>query len=118
MPSPTLTIASNPHEHVVSIHVAGPLVAPDDTALIGDAAHAAPDGFGILINLSAVTRISSLNLAELRRLAGRLAADGHQVAFVCTELMLRAELIVGDLDSVAPVLAADEQAVPLLGYAA
>jgi hypothetical protein len=32
--------------------------------------------------------------------------------------MLRAELIVGDLDTVAPVLAADEQAVPLLSVAA
>ena len=79
---------------------------------------AAPAGFGVLVNLSAVTRVSPVNLAELRRLAGQLGAAGHQVAFVCTELMLRAELIVGDLDTVAPVLAADEQAVPLLSIAA
>jgi len=115
---PTLTIRTDVERGVVAIHVAGPLVAIDHSDLVRDAALAAPIGFGVLINLSAVTRVSPINLAELRRLGRQLAAGGHQLAFVCTELMLRAELIVGDLDSVAPVLAADEQAVPLLSAAA
>ena len=115
---PTLAIRSDVERRVVSIHVSGPLVALDDSDLVRDACLAAPAGFGVLVNLSAVTRVSPVNLAELRRLAGQLGAAGHQVAFVCTELMLRAELIVGDLDTVAPVLAAVEQAVPLLSIAA
>lgn len=114
---PTLLIRTDVERQVLSLHVSGPLVALDDVDLVRDACLAAPAAFGVLINLSAVTRISPLNLAELRRLVTRLAEHGHQVAFVCTELMLRAELIVGDLDTVAPVLAADEQAVPLLSAA-
>ena len=67
--SPTLTIRTDVERHVVSIHVTGPLVAPDDCAVVRDASMAAPTMFGVLINLSAVTRISPLNLAELRHLA-------------------------------------------------
>jgi anti-anti-sigma regulatory factor len=115
---PTLTIRTDVERRVLSIHVTGPLVSLDDGDLLRDACLAAPAGFGILVNLSAVTRVSPTNLGELRRLARQLPGDGHQVAFVCTELMLRAELIVGDLDTAAPVLAADEQAVPLLSVAA
>jgi len=114
---PTLTIGSDLTQRVLTIQVSGPLVAADDCALLRDACVAAPSGFGILVNLSAVTRVSPLNLAELRSLGRDLAAAGHQLAFVCTELMLRAELIVGDLDSVAPVLSAEEHAVPLLAAA-
>jgi len=54
----------------------------------------------------------------LRELARATAAAGHRVAFVCSELILRSELILGDLDMLAPVLQADEQALPLVGYAA
>lgn len=114
---PTLTISTDIDRRVVMVHVAGPLVSLDDGDLLRDACLAAPLGFGILVNLSAVTRVSPTNLGELRRLARQVAGTGHQMAFVCTELMLRAELIVGDLDSAAPVLAADEQAVPLLSAA-
>ena len=39
-------------------------------------------------------------------------------AFVCSELILRAELILADLDLVAPVLQADEQAFALIDRAA
>jgi hypothetical protein len=115
---PNLIIRSDVERRVVSFHVSGPLVAIDDAALVRDACLASPDGFGVLVNLSSVTRVSPINLAELRRLARDLGAAGHQVAFVCTELMLRAELIVGDLDTAAPVLGADEQAFPLLSVAA
>ena len=111
---PTLTIGTDVTQRVLIIQVAGPLVATDDCALLRDACLAAPTGYGVLVNLSAVTRVSPLNLAELRNLGRQLAATDHQLAFVCTELMLRAELIVGDLDSVAPVLSAEEQAVPLI----
>jgi anti-anti-sigma regulatory factor len=111
---PSLTIRTDAVQHVVALYVAGPLVAPDDADLVLAACESAPEDCGLVINLSAVTRISALNLAELRNLARRLTAGGRQLAFVCTELMLRAELIVGDLDSIAPVLAADEQAIPLV----
>jgi anti-anti-sigma regulatory factor len=116
--SPSLIIRTDVDRRVVSIHISGPLVAVDDAAAVRYACMASPAGFGVLVNLSAVTRVSPVNLAELRRLARDLGAAGHQIAFVCTELMLRAELIVGDLDSAAPVLAHDEQAVPLLSAAA
>jgi hypothetical protein len=37
---------------------------------------------------------------------------------VCSELIMRAELVLADLDTIAPVLQADEQAFPIVGYAA
>jgi hypothetical protein len=114
---PTLTIGTDVDLRVVSIRVAGPLVAVDDAQLLRDACAAVPTGYGVLVNVSAVTRITPVNLAELRSIARQLTSTGHPVAFVCTELMLRAELLVGDLDAVAPVLSADEQAVPLLAAA-
>jgi hypothetical protein len=43
---------------------------------------------------------------------------GHSVAFVCTELIMRAELILADLDTLAPVLEDDQHAFAIVGYAA
>ena len=68
--------------------------------------------------LSAVPVLTEAGMRGLRELARATAAAGHRVAFVCSELILRSELILGDLDMLAPVLQADEQALPLVGYAA
>jgi hypothetical protein len=57
-------------------------------------------------------------MKALRELAKAVTSAGHQVAFVCSELIMRAELILSDLDMIAPVLQADEEAMPLVGYAA
>ena len=57
-------------------------------------------------------------MCSLRDLAKAVAESGHRIAFVCSELILRSELILGDLDMLAPVLQADEQALPLVGFAA
>ena len=43
---------------------------------------------------------------------------GQLVVFVCSELMLRSELILADLDTLAPVVATEEQAIPLVSMAA
>ena len=44
--------------------------------------------------------------------------SGHRVAFVCTDLMLRSELVLADLDTLAPVLPTEDDAMPLVGWAA
>ena len=43
-------------------------------------------------------------------MAGACTERGQQLVFVCSELMLRGELILADLDTLAPVLQSEELA--------
>ena len=96
MLAPALTAHTDLRRHHVAVSVSGPLTTADHGAAL-------------------VTGGSrGIGLATARA----FAAAGHRVAFVCSELILRSELILGDLDMLAPVLQADEQALPLVGYAA
>jgi ABC-type transporter Mla MlaB component len=118
MSSPNITAHTDTGRQILTVHVAGPLVETAQTDLLRDACAAAPAGYGLLINLSAVSRLSEGGLAALREMVLDAAAEGHQVAFVCAELMLRAELVLADLDTLVPVVEADEQALPLVSFAA
>jgi anti-anti-sigma regulatory factor len=118
MSNPSITVHTDTDRHILAVHVAGPLVEAAHTALLSDVCNASPVGYGLLVNLSSVSRVSQVGLDALRAIVRAAAAQGHQLVFVCTELMLRTELVLADLDTLAPVVAADEQAVPLVSFAA
>ena len=118
MLAPTLTAHTDLHRHHVAVGVTGPLATADHTAALATACLPLPPTYGLLVNLSSVTILTEAGMSGLRDLAKRVTASGHQMAFVCSELIMRAELILGDLDMFAPVMQADEQALPLVGYAA
>lgn len=118
MLAPALTAHTDLHRHHVAVSVTGPLATDDHGAALQAACLPLPPTYGLLVNLSSVTILTEAGMKGLRELAKAATSAGHQVAFVCSELILRAELILGDLDMLAPVLQADEQAVPLVGYAA
>lgn len=118
MLAPALTAHTDLHRHHVAVSVTGPLATDDHTAALQTACLPLPPTYGLLINLSAVTILTEAGMRGLRELAKAVTSSGHQIAFVCSELILRAELILSDLDMFAPVLQADEQALPLVGYAA
>jgi len=118
MLAPALSAHTDLHRHHVAIAVTGPLATADHGAALQSACLPLPPTYGLLVNLSAVTILTETGLKSLRELAKAVTNAGHQMAFVCSELIMRAELILSDLDMIAPVLQADEEAMPLVGYAA
>jgi anti-anti-sigma regulatory factor len=118
MLAPTLTAHTDLHRHHIVVAVHGPLTTADHGSALRTACLPLPPTYGLIVNLSEVTVITEAGLAALRGLAISTHAAGHRIAFVCNELLLRAELVLADLDTLAPVLQAEEQAFPLVGFAA
>jgi anti-anti-sigma regulatory factor len=118
MLAPALTAHTDLHRHHVAVSVTGPLATADHGLALQTACLPLPPTYGLLVNLSAVTILTETGMKALRDLAKAVTSAGHQMAFVCSELIMRAELILSDLDMIAPVLQADEEAVPLVGFAA
>jgi anti-anti-sigma regulatory factor len=110
----TLVNPAQPDGRVATIAVSGPLLGPahvDDLCRTSDSAAAFA---AIVIDLSQVTVINDQGLASLRLAAEAAIGRGQRVVFVCTELILRSELILADLDALAPVLDREEHATSLL----
>jgi len=118
MLTPALNAHTDLQRHHVAVSVHGPLTTPEHAAALTTACLPLPRNYGLLVNLSQVTVVTEAGLEGLRHLASAARAAGHRIAFVCSELLLRSELILSDLDTLAPVLQADEQAFPLVGFAA
>ena len=62
--------------------------------------------------------ITEAGLSGLRQLAAVVHAAGHASPSCAASSIMRAELVLADLDTLAPVLQADEQAFSIVGYAA
>jgi anti-anti-sigma regulatory factor len=100
------------------VGVAGPIVNREQAMSIRSTCLIGPPSYGLVINLSGVSLLAEVGIEALRDVARICADRGQQLVFVCTELMLRSELILADLDTLAPVLQSEEQAVPLVSIAA
>ena len=118
MLAPRLTAHTDTFRHVTMLGIAGPIVNRDQAASIRTACLGGPQTHGLVVNLSGVSILAEIGLDALRDVARICAERGQQVVFVCSELMLRSELILADLDTLAPVLPAEEQAIPLVSVAA
>jgi anti-anti-sigma regulatory factor len=100
------------------VSVAGPIVNREQAMSIRSTCLIGPESYGLVINLSGVSLIAEVGLEALRDVARTCSERGQQLVFVCAELMLRSELMLADLDTFAPVLQSEEQAVPLVTVAA
>ena len=118
MLTPVLTAHTDTGRHVTMVGVAGPIVSREQAMSIRSACLIGPTSYGLVINLSGVSLLAEVGIEALRDVARICADRGQQLVFVCTELMLRSELILADLDTLAPVLQSEEQAVPLVSIAA
>ena len=118
MLAPALSAHTDLQRHHVVIAVSGPLTTDDHAAALTAACLPLPPTYGLLINLSAVTELTEAGIDGLRRLADTVKMGSHLIAFVCSDSVLRAGLLLAGLDTIAPVLQAEEEAVPLVGYAA
>ena len=118
MLTPILTAHTDTSRHLTMISVAGPIVNREQAMSIRSTCLIGPQAYGLIINLSGVSLIAEVGLEALRDVARTCSERGQQLVFVCAELMLRSELILADLDTLAPVLQSEEQAIPLASVAA
>ena len=118
MLTPILTAHTDTFRHVTMIAVSGPIINPEQATSIRSTCLIGPTSHGLVINLSGVSLITEVGLDALRDVARTCTERGQQLVFVCSELMLRSELILADLDMLAPVLQSEEQALPLVSVAA
>jgi len=77
-----------------------------------------PRGFALIIELDAMITLSAKSLACLRELALAATAAGIRLLLVSESIDVRANLILADLDSLAPVLHNLAQADQLVAAAA
>ena len=118
MLTPVLTAHTDNFRHVTMISVAGPIINREQATSISSTCLIGPHSYGLVINLSGVSLLAEVGLEALREVARICADRGQQLVFVCAELILRSELMLADLDMLAPVLASEEQALPLVSVAA
>jgi len=118
MLAPSLTAHADLTRHHIAVAVDGPLATADHGTALAAACLPLPRTYGLLVNLSGVTTLTQTGLDALRHIADAAVRSGHRVAFVCSDLMLRSELVLADLDTVAPVLPTEDDAMPLVGWAA
>ena len=118
MLTPTLTAHTDTYRHMTVISVVGPIINREQALSISSTCLIGPPSYGMIINLSGVSLIAEVGLDALRDVAKTCKERGQQLVFVCTELMLRSELILADLDTLAPVLQSEDEAVPLVSIAA
>lgn len=118
MSVPTITAHADPTRRIVTVTVAGPLMTVEHTKLLAHACGGVPHWYGLLVDVSAITSISDTGVHALRDRARLSAVVGQRLAYVCTELMLRAELVLADLDTLAPVLSSADDALVVAAMAA
>ena len=118
MLAPTLTTHTDTQNHHLRVSISGPLATNQHGAALQVTCLPLPHGYGLVVDLSQVTFITDTGVDGLKTLASTAKSAGNPVAFVCSELIMRAELVLADLDLLAPVLQAPEQALALVGRAA
>jgi anti-anti-sigma regulatory factor len=116
--TPILTAHTDSSRQLTTVAIAGPIINREQSDAIRGACLIGPTTHGLVINLTGVSLLAEVGLDALREVARTCAGRGQPLVFVCSELMLRSELLLADLDMLAPVLPTEEQAVPLLGVAA
>lgn len=118
MLAPALTAHTDTQNRHLDVSITGPLATSQHGAALQIACLPLPHGYGLIVDLSNVTFITDTGVDALKTLASTAKDAGHPIAFVCSELIMRAELVLADLDLLAPVLQAPEQALALVGRAA
>ena len=102
----------------VVLTVSGPLTTAHHVASLRRSLESVPEGFSLIIELDGMTTLSTTGLAGIRDLAGCAAALGVCLVLVSESIDVRANLILSDLDSLAPVLHNLAQARQVVALAA
>jgi anti-anti-sigma regulatory factor len=110
---PTFVTRTLPEALIAVVEVSGPLTDLHHAEALSDVCTACPAEFNLVVQVSAVSQMNDAGLAALRTVANAGATRGQRVIFLCSELMLRADLVLSDLDTIAPVVDAEEEAFAL-----
>jgi anti-anti-sigma regulatory factor len=104
MLAPVLCARTDPSIEALVLTVSGPLTTCDDVAALQQVLESVPPGYALIIELDAMTTLSAMSLSCLRDLAKQATAEGVRLLLVSESLDVRANLVLADLDSLAPVL--------------
>ena len=98
--------------------VSGALTSCDEIDALRHTLDTVPSGYSLVIELDAMTTLSAASLGCLRDLALMATRHGTRLILVSESLDVRANLILADLDSLAPVLHSMAQAGHIIAAAA
>ncbi len=118
MLSPVLCSRTDATLGAVILTVSGPLTTSDHIAGLQHTLGGVPRGFSLIIEMDEMTTLSTAGLRGLRELAGAATSEGVWMIIVSESLDVRANLILSDLDSLAPILHNLAQARQIVAAAA
>ncbi|CAB4556735.1 MAG: hypothetical protein ACK5CE_24705 [Actinomycetes bacterium] len=118
MPSPILIASTDIDRRLLVMTVDGPLVDPDHLEALRLVVPAVPAGHSLIVDVSGVSGFSHEAIAALRSVARDAVETGQTFVVVCSDLDRRTDLVLADLDTLVPVVAAVEQAIPFTSTAA
>lgn len=102
----------------VIVTVSGPLTSCDEVETLELALSGLPAGYSMIVELDAMTTLSARSLGCLREMAQNATTQGVRLILVSESIDVRANLVLADLDSLAPVLHNLAQAHQVLAAAA
>jgi anti-anti-sigma regulatory factor len=113
MLAPTITRHTDVDHDLELVVLTGPLMTADHADALAHVWGLTAARRTMVVNLTGLSAISDTGLHSLRCMAAGCCERGQQLIFVCANLMMRSELVLADLDTLAPVVEADEQATAL-----
>lgn len=118
MSEPVFCVRTDRSAGTVVATVSGALTNCDEVDALRHTLDVVPAGYSLVIELDAMTTLSATSLACLRDLALTATRQGTRLILVSESLDVRANLILADLDSLAPVLHNMAQAGQVIAAAA
>jgi hypothetical protein len=104
MSDPVITLRTERSLGTVVATISGALTTCEQIDSLAHSLDVVPRGFSLIIEIDAMATLSATSLGCLRDLALAATKDGTRLILVSESLDVRANLILADLDSLAPVL--------------
>ena len=118
MHAPILCTRTDRGDGTVVLTVSGPLTSCDDVDTLKRSLRGIPVGDSLVIELDAMTTLSASSLGCLRDMARDALRQGVRLILVSESIDVRANLVLADLDSLAPVMHSLAQANQIIAAAA
>ena len=118
MSAPVLCTRLDRQNGAVILTVSGPLTTCEHVDSLLHSLRDVPAGYSLVIELDAMTTLSAKSLGCFRDMAQQAIRQGIRLILVSESIDVRANLVLADLDSLAPVLHNLAQANQILATAA
>jgi len=118
MNAPVLCTRTDRGNGTVILTVSGPLTTCDHVDALEHSLRDVPAGYSLVIELDAMTTLSASSLGCFRDMAQQAIRQGIRLILVSESIDVRANLVLADLDSLAPVMHSLAQANQIIAAAA